>query len=107
MHYSTITSAFVLGLMATVPAIAKPVDFNALAARAEGPINTLYERAVEGTLMARHHKGAGGNGGNGGKAANAQNAGNAGNQGQQAQAQQNAASTGATACAQTGNQKRQ
>jgi hypothetical protein len=103
MHYSTITSAFVLGLMATVPTIANPVDLNALAARAEGPISTLYEHAVEGNLMARHHKGAGDNGG---QAANAQNAGNAGNQGK-AQAQQNAAATGATNCAKTGNQKRQ
>ncbi|KAF2444067.1 hypothetical protein P171DRAFT_521462 [Karstenula rhodostoma CBS 690.94] len=100
MHFPTITSALLLGLMATAPAIAKPVDFHALAARADGPISTLHERAVEGSLIARHHKGR--TGGNGGQAASAP----AGTQAQQAQAQQASAAAGATDCAQTGNQKR-
>lgn len=34
MHFSTITSALVFGLMATAPVIAKPVELNALEARA-------------------------------------------------------------------------
>ncbi|KAF9731252.1 hypothetical protein PMIN06_004998 [Paraphaeosphaeria minitans] len=85
MHFSTITSALLLGLMATTPAIAKPVGFHALAARAEG----LYERAVEHSLISRHHKGR--NGGNAGQTANGQ-------------AQPDIAAT--IACALTGNEKR-
>lgn len=87
MHFSTITSALLLA-MVTTPAIAKPVDMHSIAARAEG----LYERAVEHSIFARHHKGATGNAGNA-------------NQAQQAQAQSQANT--AAACAQTGNQKRQ